>query len=510
MHRRHRWLIAVVGCVGALALAGAAAAALFTFGSTDSTISATKDTLDLNELGVSVLTSPKAGTLNTASGGKVEGYLDGLGKASGSEKVRMVVYSIDASNNPTSLLGVSAEQTINAGAAAGWHSFSFPSTISIPAGKIGVGYWAGGTTTALIRPSYDTNAGTLKYRQGVTYSSTANPPNPFGTASTGSQGKPWAIRVTADDGTLPKFGISADCCDFQASTTRQNAEVADLQDLHAKIFRVGCGNPSAGGTTGYNFAKKFADVGIRPLCLIATTPSWDYPGVLTNHPVSDMANECTVAAQNFNYANAIIEPTNEPDLHGWNGTAWEPYQVACYNAVKAVNPNLLVIFPGMFEGNSGNNVLPDFVRDYYAAGGKNYYDVMNVHLYDDPSQCGLRAIWAETFGCATAYQTYNVRQQMNANGDSAKPIMASEAGSNTGATNPSLQSTVWSNSMGTVDGIGTGDHKLISWIGFTLFDDPLSCCAGYGIASSSDAVNGPWTPRPAYTTFKNKAIAAGQ
>src|ERR687885_1370718 len=197
MHRRHRWLIAVVGFVGALALAGAAAAALFTFGSTDSTISATKDTLDLNELGVSILTSPKAGTLNTATGGKVEGYFDGLGKASGSEKVRMVIYSVDASNNPTSLLGVSAEQTINAGAAAGWHSFSFPSTISIPAGKIGVGYWAGGTTTALIRPSYDTNAGTLKYRQGVTYSSTTNPPDPFGTASTGSQGKPWAIRVTA-------------------------------------------------------------------------------------------------------------------------------------------------------------------------------------------------------------------------------------------------------------------------------------------------------------------------
>src|SRR5207237_667238 len=33
------------------------------------------------------------------------------------------------------------------------------------------------------------------------YSSTGNPSNPFGTASCGSQNKPWAIRVTADDGT---------------------------------------------------------------------------------------------------------------------------------------------------------------------------------------------------------------------------------------------------------------------------------------------------------------------
>jgi hypothetical protein len=200
MHRRHTWLIAVLGCVGALALAGAAGAALFTFGSTDSTISATKDSLDLKELGVSILTSPKAGTLNTASGGKVEGWFDGLGKASGSEKVRMVIYSVDASNNPTSLLGVSAEQTINAGAAAGWHLFSFPSTISIPAGKIGVGYWAGGTTANLIRPSYDTSAGTIKYRLNITYSSTANPPTRSGMrapARPASRGRSASLLTTA-------------------------------------------------------------------------------------------------------------------------------------------------------------------------------------------------------------------------------------------------------------------------------------------------------------------------
>ena len=125
----------VATLLAALFVVGVASAAIFTFGSTDATISASKDSLDTGELGVSILTSPKAGTLNTASGGKVEGYFDGLGKASGSENVRMVVYSIDANNNPTSLLGVSAEQTINAGAAAGWRSFSFPTTISLPAGR---------------------------------------------------------------------------------------------------------------------------------------------------------------------------------------------------------------------------------------------------------------------------------------------------------------------------------------------------------------------------------------
>src|ERR671922_241387 len=89
-----------------------ATAALYTFGSTDSSISPNKNNCGNGFKNVSILTSPKAGTLNTANGGKVEGYFDGTGAGSGTQAVRMIVYSIDANNAPQTLLGVSAQQVI--------------------------------------------------------------------------------------------------------------------------------------------------------------------------------------------------------------------------------------------------------------------------------------------------------------------------------------------------------------------------------------------------------------
>lgn len=503
-----KWLIAAV-VASALTLTGAAAAALYTFGSTDSTISATKDSLDANELGVSILTSPKAGTLNTATGGKVEGYFDGLGKTTGSEKVRMVIYTIDANNNPTTRLGVSAEQVISAGAAAGWRSFSFPSAISIPAGKIGVGYWAGGTTQ-LIRPSYDTAAGTIKYRQGVTYSSTANPPSPFGTASTGSQGKPWAIRVTADDGTgtpaLPRFGQSFDgndmCC---APAERKSYQVSEYQSLHVGFVRgATCGNPSGGGSLGKTFTDTFVAAGMKVVCTIAATASWDYP---TSHPTTDMGSECTTAA--LNYPTAVIEPFNEPDLHGWLGhfDTLALYQQACYNAVKAANPAQKVSSSGFWDGNQSNTTWIDNMQVYFDHGGGAAEDIFSFHCYNDPQSHGSWSIWDMMFGSGGAgfYDTKNVKSELTAAGLGNQPVICTEGGDTLSKPmTQQQQATIYQHSMDTVDGLGTGSRKLMSWTAFTLFDDSWSCCSGFG------ELNSDRTERLSAGTFRTNAIAAGQ
>jgi len=192
--------------IAVLVVVGSAGAALFTFGSTDSTVSQTLiDNLTLNIKGVNVtMTSPKSGTIT-----KVEGYMDGRGAGSGSEKVRIVVYNLDANNLPTTLRGVSSEITINAGAAAGWKTFTFPSPVTVPAGKVGVGYWAGGATNNLARPYYDTSSVTCSLRYNTnTYSSTGNPASPFGSSTCGSRDHPWAIRVTADDGVPPPLPLA--------------------------------------------------------------------------------------------------------------------------------------------------------------------------------------------------------------------------------------------------------------------------------------------------------------
>jgi hypothetical protein len=144
------------------------------------------DTLDANTKGASKYTAPVPGQIT-----KVEGWLSGLGTASGSQVVKAVVYS-DSNGAPGSLLGTSSAVTINHGAAFAWVPFTFSSPVTIAAGPVWVGYLAG-TTTGITQFKYDTSAGAVKYNAD-TYSDGAS--NPFGTASTASKPNPFSIRVT--------------------------------------------------------------------------------------------------------------------------------------------------------------------------------------------------------------------------------------------------------------------------------------------------------------------------
>src|SRR5262249_13845552 len=105
------------------------------FGTTTPGSLTDRATADLKE--VSRYTAPQAGLV-----GMLTGYVSGLGKPSGSQPVRAVVYA-DTGGNPGALLGVSNEVTIAAGRAWGWVDFRFPSPVSITAGAIWMGYIAG-------------------------------------------------------------------------------------------------------------------------------------------------------------------------------------------------------------------------------------------------------------------------------------------------------------------------------------------------------------------------------
>lgn len=444
MHRRHTWLVTALALVAVLAFAGTARAALYTFGSTDATISATKDTLGVDIKGVNVMTSPKAGTLT-----KVEGYFDGLGAASGSEKVRIVVYSIDASNNPTTFLGVSGEIVVNAGAAVGWRTFTFPSSIAIPAGKIGIGYWSGGGVTNLIRPSYDVNAGTIKYQTGATYSSTGNPSNPFGSAQTGSQGKPWVLRVTADDGTVsyPRYGIQdgAVINNGTLSTTDRDFYLNEAKASGAKVYRVGFW--TGGETATDAVITKLNSLGIEPLILIGGSVSAPGPSTATT------ASLCQAASLRYP-AVRLFELWNEPNIHGWTGTTYEPHLAACWNAIKAIDPADQLLVGGLahaFQDATHTSII-HFMEQLYAAGGRPYFDMGNVHPYNDPADhyttAGRTCLdgggnpWDQTWGNATTCPSGYMRAVMNTNGDSAKPIAATEAGETVSKVTEAQQATI--------------------------------------------------------------------
>ena len=140
------------------------------FGTT--TIGTSTDTASVNLKEVSRFTAV-AGNVT-----KLTGYLSGLGAASGSQKVKAIMYT-DNNGNPGSLLGVSNELSINAGRAWAWTDFTFPSPIRVQAGTIWMGYIAS-SVNDLTQLKYDNSPGELRYNANAG-GYAAGPSSSFGT-----------------------------------------------------------------------------------------------------------------------------------------------------------------------------------------------------------------------------------------------------------------------------------------------------------------------------------------
>ena len=272
-------LIAVL----ALLYAAPARAVQFTFGTT--TVGTSNNPLDANAKAVNLLTSPKAGTIVN-----IQGYLDGLGAGSGSQKIKAVVYTL-VNGTPTGLLGASNEVTINAGQHAGWVTFTFPGAVSIPSGPVGIGYIRGGPTTRLARAFMDTAVGTRKANSD-TYSD--GPANPFGTVTT-TVNSLFAIKVTADDGFPPladRVGVNTPNVITEGWNLLYSQTILADDGIH--LFRDSPGPlniwPSSGGTPDWSntdklvaFVKNISGGQLLPVMTFSNpwqhpsctaTPSW--------------------------------------------------------------------------------------------------------------------------------------------------------------------------------------------------------------------------------------------
>jgi PKD repeat protein len=158
-----------------------------TFGTT--TIGSSVDTASVDLKEVSKYTAV-AGNVT-----KLTGYVSGLGSASGSQKVRGIVYA-DNGGTPGALLGVSSEVTISAGRAWGWTDFTFPTPVTVQSGTIWMGYIAS-STGDLTQLRYDPVTSDLRYNlNSGGYS--AGPTNPFGTATISN--KHYSLYATYSSG----------------------------------------------------------------------------------------------------------------------------------------------------------------------------------------------------------------------------------------------------------------------------------------------------------------------
>jgi PKD repeat protein len=189
-----------------------------TFGTTTPGSLIDEATSDFKE--VSKYTAPAAVSVT-----KLTGYVSGGGAASGTQKVRAVIYA-DSGGNPGALLGTSNEVTITAGQAWGWVNFSFPAAVAVPAGTVWMGYIAGSANNlTLLR--YSSVANDLKYGADA-YAD--GPSDPFGSPSTagyhyslyatytmGTANQPPVPTITAPPSSLTwKVG---DRIDFSGSAT---------------------------------------------------------------------------------------------------------------------------------------------------------------------------------------------------------------------------------------------------------------------------------------------------
>src|SRR5258708_25815311 len=140
---------------------------------------------------------------------------------------------------------------------------------------------------------------------------------------------------------------------------------------------------------------------------------------------------------------AGYEVWNEPNLaREWGGKTPSPAEYvallkACYTAIKAADPQAIVISAGLAPTNTPDTsvaMLDDqYYQGLYAAGGAAYFDMLGVHApgYGNPPQrsssdCQNDAFWQ---GRVRGFRhVEDIRALMVAAGDSDKQNPGTERG----------------------------------------------------------------------------------
>jgi len=185
-----------------------------------------------------------------------------------------------------------------------------------------------------------------------------------------------------------------------------------------------------------NIAAAFGDQQVKILMRVHGTPAWARPpGTHFSHPpldTADFANFMTELAMRYKGRVAAYEIWNEPNLnYEWgylnpDPVAYADMLKAAYTAIKAVDPNALVISGGLSTTGDGSATSYGdlkFLQAMYDAGAKGYFDALGSHPYafgrspDDIDPEGL-----------SLFRVVEQHEVMQANGDGDKPIWITETG----------------------------------------------------------------------------------
>jgi hypothetical protein len=291
----------------------------------------------------------------------------------------------------------------------------------------------------------------------------------------------------------------------------------DLAAAHVAWVRIDIGwinlEPNGSGQIDAEFVAR-ADAVInearaRGLMVLATlwaSPPWANGGQSTKVPPSNPADYARIAqwaAAHFQGRIAAWEFWNEPNIDdywiGHDPAAYANLVRAAYPAVKAGDPNALVVIAGPSYNDT------DYLSALYDHGVHGFFDVISTHPYQGHSNSPPET--ADDGSEYTLTHVAAVHQLMVARGDGAKPIWFTEYGwsshPNTSAT-PYWQMGVTEQQQGdylirTLRWVAQNAPYVTNAFWYNDLDTQFGDVHGdnYGLLRTN------LSPKPAYTALKS-------
>ena len=185
-----------------------------------------------------------------------------------------------------------------------------------------------------------------------------------------------------------------------------------------------------------NIVAALGGYGLHILMRVHGTPAWARPaGTFLSYPpddVADFAHFMETLAARYKGKVAAYEIWNEPNLnYEWGYQQPDPagytaLLTAAYQAVKAVDPEALVVSGGLATTGDGSaTAMGDlaFLQGMYDAGARGAFDALGSHPY----AFGHAPDYQDAWGLSLS-RVVQQREVMLANGDAETPIWITEAG----------------------------------------------------------------------------------
>ena len=293
---------------------------------------------------------------------------------------------------------------------------------------------------------------------------------------------------------VPHDGVSPGYTILNRTSTMQDWELSQIANRGAKLIRLDYWEPAKADVT---IGKAFAH-GLEPELVIGATQHYS-----TRDTVTDFQSRCSAAATKYHGKIRFYETMNEPNINGCVPSTFVQYQKACYQAIKAVDSRNQVLLGGISPSPNGTNAYGttyspvSWVQQLYANGLKGSFDLMNVHLYGDPTTQASWSVWCQTFGCGTLVNP-SIVQVMAANGDS-HPVVTTESGDNANSVGETAQANAVAGAL--------KDTRVQQ----AYVYDMLNTVSGFGmlVPDSAGTIVDPtgahWRARPAYGAYLTNA-----